>query len=90
MRAKNKYDGMTYKELLKEQPKVITTVEIRQFHKALCKVQKDIGVPFWRRGMPLMARYPDLPEYFYTFWIMAASIGLLAAIITAIATAIYL
>ena len=89
MNKANKYDGMTYKELLKEQPEVTTVVEIRQFHKALCKVQKDLKVPFWRRGMPLMARYPDLPEYFYIFWAFAASIGLLAAIITVIATAIY-
>lgn len=89
MNKANKYGGMTYKELLKEQPKVTTVVEIRQFHKALCKVQKDLGVPFWRRGMPLMVRYPDLPEYFCIFWVFAASIGLLAAIITVIATAIY-
>lgn len=85
----NKYDGMTYKELLKEQPEVITMVEIRQFHRALCKVQKDMGVPFWRRGMPLMARYPYLPEYFSVFCVLVASIGLLVAIIAMIATAIY-
>lgn len=85
----NKYDEMTYKELLKEQPEVITTVEIRQFHRALCKAQKNMGVPFWRRGMPLMARYPDLPEYFSVFCILVASIGLLVAIIAMIATAIY-
>lgn len=90
MRANNKYEGMTYKELLKEQPEVITTVEIRQFHKVLCKAQKDLGVPFWRRGIPLMARYPDLPEYLFIFWVFAGSIGLLVAIITMIATAIYL
>lgn len=89
MNRANKYDGMTYKELLEEQPEVMTTVEIRQFHKALCKVQKDLGVPFWQRGMPLMARYPDLPEYFFIFWGSVASIGVLVAITTMIATAIY-
>lgn len=62
----NKYDGMTYSELLEKQPELITVSDIRQFHKALCKLQKSLGVPFWLRGMPLMSRYPDFPEQIMT------------------------
>lgn len=49
-----KYDSMTRTELW-EAMQGATTMELRQIHKALKKYSKTDGVP-------LMYRYPDLPE----------------------------
>lgn len=61
----NKYADMSYEELLNAQKNVRPGKDCRDFHKALCKMQKDI--PFWERGMPLHSRYPDFPFYFSLF-----------------------
>ena len=59
----NKYMGMTHMELLEVQSSVKPGKECRQFHRALSKVEKETGEPFWGRGMALHSRYPNLPNY---------------------------
>lgn len=57
----NKYMGMTHEQLLEVQNDLKSAKDCRQFHRALCKVQKDI--PFWQRGMSMHYRYPYLACY---------------------------
>ena len=77
-KSKNKYMGLTHKELLKAQPYLTDAKDIKQFHRALCKVRKDL--PFWERGMPLMDRYPNFPLYFSAA--VAAVVSALAIILS--------
>lgn len=57
----NKYMDMTHEQLMKVMQDVKEGKDCRQFHKALCNVQKDL--PFWYRGMPMHYRYPHLACY---------------------------
>lgn len=78
MKAKNKYMGMTHEQLLDVQCNVNPGKDCRQFHKALCKVEKEAKEPFWGRGMALHSRYPNLPSY---IGLVALALSLLSMMI---------
>ena len=73
----NKYMGMTHEQLLEVQNDLKSAKDCRQFHRALCKVQKDL--PFWYRGMPLHSRYPYFSHFIS---VVALLLTLLSVIIS--------
>ena len=51
----NRYESMTYPELLHESDKCLRGKEARQLHRALKK---------YGSGLPMFIRYPNLPIWF--------------------------
>lgn len=69
----NKYDGMSYEELLREIPKASQGEEARMIHRALKK---------YGDGLHMMYRYPNFPIYFSLFSGAFAAVAVFIAFVS--------